>query len=252
LLLDLLSRLARRDAPRTEADVQADVRQLFLTAPFQLEEGDIENVYLESPLGDRRRIDVEVGSTVVEVKRDLRRGKVKVEAIEQLAGYVERRAEQTGRRYVGVLTDGADWICYNLVQGELQEVSHLKVTEGRVDLDRLVVWLEGVLATAKGISPTAAEIASRLGAGRSAHALDRATLASLYFLNRHMPTIQMKRTLWSRLLTSALGTQFADSDELFIEHTLLVNSAEIIAHCSPSAPMRQIEGLHEGRISGSS
>jgi hypothetical protein len=50
LLLDLLSRLARRDAPRTEADVQADVRQLFLTAPFQLEEGDIENVYLESPL----------------------------------------------------------------------------------------------------------------------------------------------------------------------------------------------------------
>jgi hypothetical protein len=23
-------------------------------------------------------------------------------------------------------------------------------------------------------------------------------------------------------------------------------------HCSPSAPMRQIEGLHEGRISGSS
>lgn len=100
-MLDLLSRLVRRDAPRTEADVQADVRQLFLTAPFHLEEGDIENVYLESPLGDRRRIDVEVGSTVVEVKRDLRRGKVKAEAVEQLAGYVERRAEQTGRRYVG-------------------------------------------------------------------------------------------------------------------------------------------------------
>ena len=157
-MLDLLSRLARRDAPRTEADVQADVRQLFLTAPFQLEEGDIENVYLESPLGDRRRIDVEVGSTVVEVKRDLRRGKVKAEAVEQLAGYVERRAEQTGRRYVGVLTDGADWICYNLVQGELQEVSHLKVTEGKADLDRLVVWLEGVLATAKGICHSACNI----------------------------------------------------------------------------------------------
>jgi SAM-dependent methyltransferase len=240
LLLDLLSRLARRDAPRTEADVQADVRQLFLTAPFQLEEGDVENVYLESPLGDRRRIDVEVGSTVVEVKRDLRRGKVKAEAIEQLAGYVERRAEQTGRRYVGVLTDGADWICYNLVQGDLQEVSHLKVTEGKADLDRLVVWLEGVLATAKGINPTASEIAARLGAGSSAHALDRATLASLYSLNREAPTIQMKRTLWSRLLTSALGTQFTDSDELFIEHTLLVNSAEIIAHAVLGLPVEEL------------
>ena len=40
----------------------------------------------------------------------------------------------------------------------------------------------------------------------------------------------MKRILWARLLTSALGTQFEDTDDLFIEHTLLVNSAEIIAH----------------------
>ena len=40
----------------------------------------------------------------------------------------------------------------------------------------------------------------------------------------------MKRMLWARLLTSAFGTQFEDRDDLFIEHTLLVNSAEIIAH----------------------
>ena len=32
------------------------------------------------------------------------------------------------------------------------------------------------------------------------------------------------------MLTTALGTQFDDSDELFVEHTFLVNSAEIIAH----------------------
>ncbi|MGH3776393.1 MAG: N-6 DNA methylase [Pseudonocardiaceae bacterium] len=32
------------------------------------------------------------------------------------------------------------------------------------------------------------------------------------------------------MLRSALGTQFTDDDELFLEHTLLVNSAEIIAH----------------------
>jgi hypothetical protein len=68
-LVDLVARLVDRGSARTEADIQAEVRQLFLTAPFQLEEDDVRSVLLESPLGDRRRIDVELGSTVVEVKR---------------------------------------------------------------------------------------------------------------------------------------------------------------------------------------
>jgi SAM-dependent methyltransferase len=54
----------------------------------------------------------------------------------------------------------------------------------------------------------------------------------------------MKRALWARLLTSALGTQFEDSDDLFIEHTLLVNSAEIIAHA--------VLGLHPETITPAS
>ena len=59
-----------RDAKRTEAEIQADVWQFILSAPFELEDGDLMDVLLESPLGDRRRIDVEAGSTVIEVKRD--------------------------------------------------------------------------------------------------------------------------------------------------------------------------------------
>src|SRR5215469_2720197 len=50
----------------------------------------------------------------------------------------------------------------------------------------------------------------------------------------------MKRELWSRLLTSALGTQFEDTDDLFIEHTLLVNSAEMIAHAVLGLPIESI------------
>lgn len=227
---DLVQRLRRRDDHRTEAEVQADVRQFILSAPFELDEGDIQMVLLESPLGDRRRIDVEVGSTVIEVKRDLRRGRIKEDAVEQLAGYVAARAEQTGRRYVGVLTDGAEWLAYDLIAGELQLVSSLVIQDGADPLSRLVFWLEGVLATATGVTPNAVEIAARLGAGSSAHALDRATISALYEGNKNAPTIQVKRALWARLLTSALGTQFTDSDDLFIEHTLLVNTAEIIAH----------------------
>lgn len=233
-----------RDATRTEADVQADVRQLFLTAPLQLDEGDLD-VNLEAQVGDRRRIDVEAGSTVVEVKKDLRRGKVQEEAIEQLAGYVSKRINDTGRRYVGVLTDGAEWHCCHLVGDVLQVVSSLTVTDAKSEVNKLVFWLEGVLATSKNIIPNSHEIASRLGATSSAYALDRATLAALYHANRQKPTIKLKRLLWSRLLTSALGTQFEDSDDLFIEHTLLVNSAEIIAHAVLGLP---IEGLNPASL----
>ena len=103
---DIFLRLVRRDDRRTEAEIQADVRQFILSAPFELEETDLTIVSLEAAVGNRQRIDVEVGSTVIEVKRDLRRGKVKQEAIDQLAGYVDHRTSQRGHRYIGVLTDG--------------------------------------------------------------------------------------------------------------------------------------------------
>ena len=179
-LLDTFQRLVRRNARRTEADIQADVRQFILSAPFELEAGDLVDATLESPLGDRRRIDVEAGSTVIEVKRDLRRERVKKDAEEQLAGYVAFRVGQTGLRYVGVLTDGTEWHCYDLVDGQLREVSPLHLNDSANDLDRLVVWLEGVLATTHEIAPTSQNIENRLGAGSSAYELDRSTLATLY------------------------------------------------------------------------
>ena len=173
---------------------------------------------------------MEVGSTVIEVKRDLRKGNVRVDAVDQLAGYVQTRADQTGLRYVGVLTDGTEWRCYHLVEEALSEVAHFELDGSAGQIEKLTVWLEGVLATSRDIPPIASEIRARLGAKSSAHKLDRATLAALYQQHLELPTVKLKRTLWSRLLTSALGTQFKDSDELFVEHTLLVNSAEIIAH----------------------
>jgi SAM-dependent methyltransferase len=80
------------------------------------------------------------------------------------------------------------------------------------------------------VPPKPEEIAGRLGADSSSHALARADLAALYAEHGHLATVQLKRELWAKLLRSALGTQFSDDDSLFIEHTLLVNTAEIIAH----------------------
>ena len=78
-----------------------------------------------------------------------------------------------------------------------------------------------MLATAQDIPATPREIRLRLGAGSSAHALDRDTLLKLFTRHRDHPAVRMKRRLWARLMTTALGTQFEDSDELFVEHTYL-------------------------------
>src|SRR5699024_8794929 len=52
-------------------------------------------------------------------------------------------------------------------------------------------------------------------------------------------TIGLKRELWGRLLRSALGTGFADDDELFIDHTLLVLEAMAIGHAVMGIPLEE-------------
>lgn len=229
-LHELFGRLARRDAVRSEATIQADVRQLLLTGGLNLREHDLE-VHLETQVGDGRRIDIEVGFSAIEVKKDLRSAAL-VRQVEQnqLRGYVATRSLQTGQTYAGILTDGAEWRAYHLRGDALELATQFTLSPPRPDGDGLLLWLEGVLSTSRGIKPTPREIDRRLGADSPSHALDRATLAALYEEHRSLPTVRLKRHLWSRLLRSALGTQFPDDDALFIEHTLLVNSAELIAH----------------------
>jgi SAM-dependent methyltransferase len=228
-LNQLARRLARRDGG-AEANLQADVQSLLLYGGLNLDENDL-NVELEAPAGGGRRIDVEVGFTVIETKRDLRQGNVRSEAEKQLAGYVRGRTQQLGQRYVGVLTDGADWRLYHVGPDDaLLEVSRFELSATAPDADALAIWLEGALATVDAIPPTPREIERRLGALSSAHALDYTELAALYEANREHPTIQLKRELWARLLRTAFGTSFEDDARFFVEHSLLVATAEIIAH----------------------
>ena len=62
----------------------------------------------------------------------------------------------------------------------------------------------------------------------------------------------MRRTLWSKLLSTALGTAFLDQDSLFIEHTLLVLTAEVIGHAvvgfDPADPQLRPATLVRGQL----
>ena len=242
-LEDLAKALANRKPGRTEATVQGQLHAFLLAAPLQLEDHHLQDIVLEQPAGQKRRIDVEVGHCVFEVKRDLRKGKVREEAVDQLAGYVAQRKDTTGQRYVGVLTDGCEWHLYRLAGEELAPVSSLDLSPDQPSVENLTVWLEGVLATGEQLVPEPIEIERLLGAESPAHKLDIAELTELYEANRANPSLQLKRNLWARLLTTALGTSFKNDERLFVQHTLLVVTAEIIAHAVLGIDPRQIPPL---------
>jgi hypothetical protein len=183
------------------------------------------------------RSEIDGASTLRQAQQSSRssatfkRGNVREEAVEQLTGYVAQRSATMSSRYVGVLTDGRDWHLYWLNDsGSLVLVSSIRVDAVEPDIDALIVWLEGVLATASQVPPSPREIKRRLGADGPGFQLDVAELATLYQRCRMKPEVILKRQLWSRLLYSALGTNFADDDDLFVSHTYLVLVAELVAH----------------------
>ncbi|KAA1399665.1 N-6 DNA methylase [Aeromicrobium ginsengisoli] len=217
--------LLAKGLDRTEADIQALIHSLLLEADIGL-----LPVHLEEQTGDgtRRRIDVAVGHCVIEVKKSLTNPVVLEEAIEQLAGYVSTRIGQYGRRYVGILTDGVEWLLFDLIDGEMVEVSRAK-TETTAP-DRLIGWLEAILATEEHVTPSPDEIRARLGADSPAYLMDVRELTALYEANASNPEIGLKRELWAKLLRTAFGSAFKDEVGRFVNHTLLVVTAETIAH----------------------
>ncbi|MEV7530332.1 N-6 DNA methylase [Streptomyces hydrogenans] len=230
VVVEAVSRLASRDSARTEADLQADLYLLLTAGGLSLGAGDVARLEVATGDGTRRRIDVEIGHCVIEVKKDLRPAGIHREAEIQLAGYVKAQSARLETRYVGILTDGTDWFLYNLVEEELRLVAKLSLNPSAPDAEQLVVWIESILATRTSIKPTPEEIVRQLGAKSPAHLLDHASLQSLYEQASEVPEVQLKRDLWAKLLRTAFGKSFTNDEQLFIDHTLLVLTAEIIAH----------------------
>lgn len=227
----LVVRLLSNDPKRTEADVQSDIKELLLWPQFGLDEQHGPKLEVQTDDNTRRRIDILAGATVIEVKKDLTAA-IRKTAEPQLRGYIDNRIELTGGRYNGVLTDGRTWVLYELdpATNELANRSELIIAAAD-DADRLLAWLGSVLATDHGLTPTPQSIEERLGSESPAYAQDHAYLASLYDTLAGDSTVALKRALWARLLRSALGTGFdAAQGRLFIDHTMLVIEATVIAH----------------------
>lgn len=218
---------AVRTPTRTEADIQQNIGSFLTLAKLGLAESQVAKV--EVPTGDGKRIDIAYGRLVIEVKKDIRPPKAATKAEEQLEGYLRSQRERTDDEYAGIITDGLIWRLYTLVGDDISRVQEL-VLAGPESADRLQSWLDAILLTGPKLKPIPARIEDRLGASSPRYKLDRARLAALYDANANSPEVALKRQLWARLLRTALGTSFDDDRDLFLDHTLLVIEAEVIAH----------------------
>ncbi|AKV58478.1 N-6 DNA methylase [Corynebacterium riegelii] len=233
---DLLYRLANPGTlGRTESDIQSDIKMLLLSAtdlsPAETALASLVN--LEEQLGDgsRRRIDIALGSTVIETKRILSTREEASDYINQLQGYVETRMNQTKSRYNGILSDGRTWWLFEKEpdSGKFPLLSSFELTSSSKGTD-LVAWLQAVLAMPAEVPPRPDSIEDALGAESPGYAQDKAFLQSMYRKVANDPTTNLKRQLWARLLRSALGTGFEDKENLFLDHTLLSIEAAAIGH----------------------
>ncbi|HZL00697.1 MAG TPA: N-6 DNA methylase, partial [Caulobacteraceae bacterium] len=217
-LFEIVAELARRpghEAVRTHVSV-------LLTEGLGAELRDIghEVRIVEA----RGRIDALLGRTVIEFKSNL--PKERRDALEELGRYLPEREAATGERFVGVVTDGADWEAYELRGGAPFLLRAFKADPNQPD--RLLVWLDGAVASRAEIPPDALNIIAELGHESIAFLRAKAALREAWAAVADHPTASLQRQLWSQLLTLVHGREIED-DDLWLQHTFLVIVAKSIA-----------------------
>ena len=186
---------------------------------------DSRDIDFERPAPEvHGRIDALLGRTVFEFKSDLRRERQDAET--GLARYLTERENETGERYIGIATDGADLIAFFLRDGNVFEVGlHRTVPD---EPRTLLAWLQGTVAIGEELVPDPITITREFG--RVSLAAQRAMLDlnDLWTGVAHSAEAGLKRELWNRLLSVAYGAEVGD-DTLFLQHTYLVVVAKAVA-----------------------
>lgn len=170
------------------------------------------------------RLDALFGSTVFEIKRDLRNERADAEA--GLTRYIRDREKATGKRYLGIATDGAEFVAYQLQAGRLQKVEEfIPSTE---DPTRFLRWLDTATTVRENIYPDARTIREEFGRDSLVFRRCMDDLRILWKQAQDIPEASLKKELWSRHLEFVYGT-LIEPDELFLQHTYLTIVAKTMA-----------------------
>lgn len=144
------------------------------------------------------RVDVAWGATVIELKTDLRREERDVVA--RMPDYLTDAGRRSGpgRTTVGLATDGATVLAYTLDRGELTQIGRYELDIAHPD--RLLAWLEPLLAPAPEVLPTPIAVALAFGRNSLAFGRAHAELRQLWGEVSDNPEVRLKRDIWDGLL----------------------------------------------------
>ena len=207
-LLEIVAELAGRPG---HEKVRANVHTLLVDG-LGARSADVR---LEQPIPEvRGRVDALLGRTVFEIKSDLRRETHDAEA--QLTRYLAERERETGDRFVGIATDGATFVPYELRNGSLRRFAPYAPS---VDDPRdLLEWLSAAVVVTADLEPTPEIVRRELGRQSLAWLRAAGDLAEMWAEVMDHPDVRLKRDLWARLLERVYGAS-VDNDDLFFQHT---------------------------------
>ena len=200
-------------------------------------------IQFERPLPEvRGRLDALLGKTVFEFKRDLRRERPSAE--EELGRYLPQRERETGERYIGIATDGAEFRPYETTDGAL---APLPVYRPSVDdPGALLVWLDAAVSLQPDLYPVPSVVRIEIGRESLAYRRAIAALGKLWNEVGDRPEVRLKRMLWAEFLSIAYGNH-VDADALFLQHTYLTMVAKTIATRVLGVPLPDPRDLLAGR-----
>jgi SAM-dependent methyltransferase len=182
-------------------------------------------VDFERPLPEvHGRVDALLGQTVFEFKRDLRRESSDAE--EELTRYLADRERQSGLRFIGIATDGAEFVPYEMRRGRLTRLPSFVLAKGRGA--ELLPWLDAAVSVRPDLDPVPEVVRRELGRESLAYERARAGLDALWAEVCERPDVRLRRQLWADLLARVYGTS-VDQDDLFFQHTYLTVVAKTMA-----------------------
>jgi len=173
----------------------------------------------------RERLDALLGQTVFEFKRDLRRERDDAEA--QLERYIGQRERETRAHFVGIATDGFEFLPYELRAGKLTRLAIYRTNPG--DPRGLLAWLDAAIVVQGNLDPEPAKVRAELGKESLTYQVARHLLSEMWAEVHDHPEVQLKRQLWADLLEQVYGSSEVGSDELFFQHTYLTMVAKTMA-----------------------
>ncbi|MGH6838016.1 MAG: N-6 DNA methylase [Methylocella sp.] len=216
--IDLLRHLAGKPG---HDEAKADFRQLLIEEfGAELSALDFERRVPEV----RGRLDALIGRTILEAKSDLAKEWPDVER--RMPDYLDDREREEGEKFVGIASDGRQWIAYELDAGKLIKIKETILDPENPEL--FLAWLDGVVALKASLPPDPLTIRIELGQDSVAFRRAGAALAGLWGRLGRDAAVALKRQLWAQLLKLVYGRE-VESDALWFQHTFLVIAAKCIA-----------------------